>query len=111
MNLAFGKGYPVKQSVVNTSVNAKITVMSDKSFYPIQNKLIDAARIGLITIAWLAALCTVMFGSAVQCLSEVGVYCFICCYLHPSTIAARQSDHSYGADSINTHAAADDTGP
>ena len=51
--------------------------MSDKSYHPIQNKLIDAARIGLITIAWLAALCTVMFGSAVQSLSEVGVYCFI----------------------------------
>ena len=51
--------------------------MSDKVSQPIHNRLIDAARLGLITIAWLAALITVMFGAAVRSLTEIGIYCFI----------------------------------
>ncbi len=51
--------------------------MSDKSYQSVQNRLIETARLILITIAWLTALFTVMFGSAVRSLTDVGVYCFM----------------------------------
>jgi hypothetical protein len=51
--------------------------MSDRINHPIHGRLIDPARLGLITIAWFAALVTVMFGDAARSLTEVGIYCFI----------------------------------
>ena len=51
--------------------------MSDRISHPIQGRLIDTARLGLITIAWFAALVTVLFGESARSLTEVGIYCFI----------------------------------
>ena len=51
--------------------------LSDRISHPIQGRLIDTARLGLITIAWFAALVTVLFGESARSLTEVGIYCFI----------------------------------
>ncbi len=51
--------------------------MSDRISYPIKRHLIDNARLGLIIIAWFAALVKVIFDDSARNLTEVGVYCFM----------------------------------
>ena len=51
--------------------------MSDKFYQPIHEQLISSVRFSLITVAWLAALTTVMFGNSFKYLTDLGIYCFI----------------------------------